>query len=275
MDGLSPDLLSEVADPNSLAFSQVVVLAKTILDKQNESQLMPIFEKALASSQYQNHLQVAHSLVKITGSAKNELIDKLIENYADDQLIAHALLSSLTGEEESVLQKLKNNKSHLAKSLKKAIKNKAQGEKKVLVMNTNDQTDNRTRGFLLFNTYCGTCHGMDGKGLENLAPPLYQSEYVDGPSEHLILVMLNGLKGPITVHGKIYEGAAAMPGLKDNADITDEKIMDILAYIKNGFTSKPEWFRLDGKVVSDLRAQTADREELFTEEELLAWPIDE
>ena len=164
--------------------------------------------------------------------------------------------------------------SHLAKALTTTLINKAEGKEKVLVMSTNDKTDNRTRGFLLYNTYCGTCHGMDGKGLENLAPPLYQSEYVDGPAERLVLVMLNGLQGPITVHGELYEGAAVMPGIKHNPDITDEKILDILAYIKNGFTSKPVWFRMDKKVVTDLRAKTADRKEMFTEAELMAWPLE-
>ncbi len=277
MGELSAGLLSEVANTNSFAFPQTVVLAKTILTTDNESQLIPIFEKALASSNYQHHLQVAHALADVSSGSKKELSDELISKYADDPIIADAFVSSVAGEENFILDKLdkSNNKSHLAEALNETLKNKKEGNRKELVMSTNDKTDNRTRGFLLYNTYCGTCHGMDGKGLKNLAPPLYQSEYVDGPAEHLILVMLNGLKGPITVHGEIYEGAAVMPGIKQNKDITDEKIMDILAYIKNGFTSKPEWFRLKSEVVADLRAQTADRKELFTEAELMAWPLDE
>lgn len=272
---LTPDLLNEVADPKSIAFSQVVVLAKTVLTDENESQLLPIFEKAAASSEYQHQLQLAHSLEKVNSSSKDEMANNLISKYADDEIISDALISSLAGEEEPVWKRLTSKKSHLANSLKTTLENKVKDDKKVFVMNNGDKTDNRTRGFLLYNTYCGTCHGMDGKGLENLAPPLYQSEYVDGPAERMVLVMLNGLTGPITVHGEIYEGGAAMPGIKNNPDITDERIMDILAYIKNGFTSKPEWFKMDEKVVADLREQTADKKDMFTEEELMAWPLED
>lgn len=275
MGALSPELLNEVADPSSPAFSQVIILAKSILTEQNETELLPVFEKAVASSQYQHQLQVAHSIEKVQSSSKEAMTSALIAKHEDDELIAHALLSSIAGNEETILKKLDSGESHLAKSLATTLENKKNDDKKVLVMNNNDKTDNRTRGFLLYNTYCGTCHGMDGKGLDNLAPPLYQSEYVNGPAEHMILVMLNGLQGPITVHGEIYEGAAAMPGIKNNPEITDEKILDILAYIKNGFTTDAEWFRMDKKVVADLRAKTADREELFTEEELMAWPLEE
>ena len=275
MGMLTPELLNKVANTNSIAFSQVVILAKTILTAQNEAQLLPIFEQGLASSNYQHQLQVAHSLSKITGAKKEEITNVLIDKYSNDPVIADALVCSLAGQEESLVKKLTDpqKESPLATALITTLENKRKDNKKVLVMSTHDKTDNRTRGFLLYNTYCGTCHGMDGKGLENLAPPLYQSEYVDGPAERLVLVMLNGLKGPITVHGETYEGAAVMPGIKQNPDITDEKILDILAYIKNGFTSKPEWFRMDKKIIADLRAQTADRKELFTEAELMAWPL--
>ena len=277
MNALSFDLLNAISDKNTQVFSQVVLLAKTLINEQNESQFLPIFEKAIASSNYQHHIQVAHSLAKVDGTSKKEMINVLASKYADDPIIMDALLSSLAGQEEATLRNLGDTQKeqYFSKALNTSLINKADGKKKLLTLNTQDQTDNRTRGFLLYNTYCGTCHGMDGKGLENLAPPLYQSEYVDGPAERLILVMLNGLQGPITVHGEIYEGAAVMPGIKNNPDITDTAIKDMLAYIKNGFTSKPEWFNLDDQVIPNLRAQTADREELFTEAELMAWPLEE
>jgi len=277
MNALSPSLLNSVSNEKSFIFPQVIVLAKTILNEQNESPLFPIFEKAMASSTHQHHLQLAHTLVKINSDKKEEMTNTLIQKYAEDPIISDALLNSIAGQELAVIKKLTaaQKESSLATALMTTLDNKAKDDKKVLALSTNDKTDNRTRGFLLYNTYCGTCHGMDGKGLENLAPPLYQSEYVDGPAERLVLVMLNGLKGPITVHGKTYEGAAVMPGIKQNPDITDTAINDILAYIKNGFTSKPVWFRMDNKVIADLRAKTADRKELFTEAELMAWPLEE
>lgn len=277
MNELSSDLLNSFSSENEFVFSQVIVLAKTILNKENESKLLPIFEKALASSAHHHHLQLAHSLAKLDGAKKGEMVNALIEKYADDAIISDALVSSIADQEEAIMAKLDQTQmgTPLAKSLGKTIENKAKDDKKLLVMSTQDQTDNRTRGFLLYNTYCGTCHGMDGKGLDGLAPPLYQSEYVDGPAERIVLIALNGLKGPITVHGELYEGAAVMPGIKDNPDLTDSKINDILTYIKNGFTTKAVWFKMKEEDIAKLRAQTADRKEMFTEEELMAWPLEE
>ena len=275
MNALSPALLKSVSDINSPIFPQLIVLAKKLLNKENEAELLPIFEDALASTEHQHHLQLAHTLGHINSSKKEKMLTTLIEQYADDPIISDALMSSIAGQEEAILKTLNTSKKepYIAEALTQTLANKAKGNKKELVMSNHDITDNRTRGFLLYNTYCGTCHGMDGKGLENLAPPLYQSEYVNGPPERLALVMLNGLQGPITVHGKIYEGAAVMPGIKHNPDITDGKINDIISYLKNGFTSKPGWHKIDTKTISDLRAKTADRKELFTEAELMAWPL--
>ncbi len=277
MNELSPNFLKSISSKDASVFSQVMLLAKTLLTEKNEAQLLPIFVKAAASTTHAHQLHLAHSLVKVNSPKKGELINNLVANYAEDPLIADALVNSLAGQEKAVLQKMNTDQqeSFLAESLAATLSNQAKDDRKELVMSSHDRTDNRTRGFLLYNTYCGTCHGMDGKGIENLAPPLYQSEYVDGPPERLILVMLNGLQGPITVHGEKYEAAAVMPGIKNNPDITDEKILNILAYLKNGFTSQPIWFRMDKEVVSNLRAQTADREEMFTEEELMAWPLEE
>jgi len=276
MNALPIELLNSFSSENEFVFSQVIVLAKTLLTSDNESQLLPVFEKAFASKTHDHHLQLAHSLVKLKEPKKGQMVDALVQKYANDAMISDAMVSSIAGTEQAIFAKMDQvqKQSPLAKSLAKTLDNKLKNDKKLPVMSTADQTDNRTRGFLLYNTYCGTCHGMDGKGIENLAPPLYQSEYVDGPAERLVLIMLNGLQGPITVHGEIYEGAAVMPGIKNNPELTDGKIKDILTYIKNGFTTNPTWFRMKDETISNLRAQTVDRKEMFTEEELMAWPLE-
>jgi len=63
-----------------------------------------------------------------------------------------------------------------------------------------------------------------------------------------------------------------MPGIKLNPDISDKDIKDIIAFIKSGFTSKPAWFNMKESTITELRATTADRQEMFTEAELKAWP---
>ncbi|MFK7981858.1 MAG: c-type cytochrome [Saprospiraceae bacterium] len=278
MGELSADLLTSLSSGNTPLFSQMILLAKTILTPDNEMVLMQIFSKAGGTSEFDPNLQLAHSLQKMSEPSskkphKENMWIKLADEYADNPLIAEALVSSIAGKEKQYLSKVKKD-SYLEGILMKTLINIAEDNRKELVLSVSDQTDGRTRGFELYQTYCGTCHGMDGKGMEGLAPPLYQSEYVDGPPEHIALVMLNGLRGPITVHGKTYEGAAVMPGIKQNPDISDKDINDIIAFIKSGFTSKPKWSKMTESTIAKLRAATADRKEMFTEEELKAWPLD-
>lgn len=272
MGAITPEVLATIPTDKPAVVSQLILLAKTILTEENAGQLTPIFAKALGSKDYDNHLQLAHTI----GLVENKSWLILAQMYPDDPIMSEALVSSIAGKEASVLEMMKNFKSesYINTLLSETIDNQANDKRKELIASTGDQTDDRTRGFELYQTYCGTCHGNDGKGIENMAPPLYQSEYVDGPPEHIALVMLNGLQGPITVHGEIYEGAAVMPGIKQNPDITDRDINDIIAFLKSGFTSKPKWFNMKESVISKLRAETADRDAMFTEEELKAWPID-
>ena len=276
LGALSADLLTTIPSKDATIASQIILLAKTILNSTNEAQLLPIFEKAVASNNFDHHLQVAHSLGKMTTPKKEQLWMDLATNYVDNPMMAEALVSSIAREEKKLLPAVEKiqKESALVAVLHKTLINIAEDNRKELVASMSDQTDDRTRGFELYQFYCGTCHGMDGKGMDGLAPPLYQSEYTDGPPEHIALIMLNGLQGPITVHGEIYEGAAVMPGIKQNPDISDKDINDIIAFIKSGFTSKPKWFNMKESTITDLRKATADRQEMFTEAELKAWPLE-
>lgn len=78
------------------------------------------------------------------------------------------------------------------------------------------QEDGRTKGGKLYRKICATCHGINGGGNEGLAPPLKGSEYVSKPLQRLGMIMLHGLKGPVTVSGKEYKFNQAMPGLRGN-----------------------------------------------------------
>ncbi|MBT8218236.1 MAG: cytochrome c [Bacteroidia bacterium] len=53
--------------------------------------------------------------------------------------------------------------------------------------------DNRTAGFALYSMHCASCHGMDGIGKDNLAPPLLDSENVSESKDRLIALTLNGV----------------------------------------------------------------------------------
>jgi mono/diheme cytochrome c family protein len=116
---------------------------------------------------------------------------------------------------------------------------------------------------------CAVCHGANGEGLAGVNPPLAGSEWVNGPEERLIKIMLHGLQGPVTVAGKEYNGAA-MPGFgqgpKSPFNWSDEAIAQVLTYIRHewGNTGTP----IATETVTRLRQITGDRNP-WTQEELL------
>lgn len=50
-----------------------------------------------------------------------------------------------------------------------------------------------SKGEELYISYCASCHGQNGRGLDDLYPPLTRSVVVTGSHEPLIQLMLNGL----------------------------------------------------------------------------------
>ncbi|MDA0765520.1 MAG: c-type cytochrome [Verrucomicrobia bacterium] len=82
---------------------------------------------------------------------------------------------------------------------------------------------------------CQACHGPDGGGMPGLAPPLANSDWVQGPVENLIRIQLRGLTGPITVSGVDY--ALPVPMIAQSFQ-TDEQIAAVLTYVRNSFGNK-------------------------------------
>ncbi len=113
-------------------------------------------------------------------------------------------------------------------------------------------------GFKIYKNLCATCHGKEGEGIGELAPPLVGSPRVVGNKEKLAKILLHGLNGPI--NGKEYQGV--MVGMK-NQD--DKWIASILTYVRHHLNEK------DGVgpwVVSKVRKNYADRDKYWTLEEL-------
>jgi len=86
-------------------------------------------------------------------------------------------------------------------------------------------------GSHVFKTNCLICHQASGLGLSSLYPPLAQSEWVlaqnSHSEEHLILILLHGLQGPIMVRGAFYNGY--MSGW---SHLPDSEIAAVLSYIR-------------------------------------------
>ncbi len=89
------------------------------------------------------------------------------------------------------------------------------------------------RGTEVYNTYCMTCHLVDGNGIADVYPPLAKTTYLKSPAKTLINIILLGQNGEITVNGKVYNGQ--MPAQNY---LTDEQVADVLNYTRNSFGNK-------------------------------------
>ncbi|MDZ4709593.1 MAG: c-type cytochrome [Saprospiraceae bacterium] len=92
------------------------------------------------------------------------------------------------------------------------------------------------RGYDLFQVHCGICHGKNGEGITGLAPALVESEWISGDEDRLIRIVLDGLKGPILINKKTFgTSSTLMPGHRDQTVLTDQKLADILTFIRGKY----------------------------------------
>ena len=91
-------------------------------------------------------------------------------------------------------------------------------------------------GKTVFNSCIG-CHQASGMGLPGQFPPLKGSEWVNGGTERLGMIVLSGLKGPITVAGMTYDNPAMQPW---GSLLSDEKLAQVLTYVRRTFGELPE-----------------------------------
>ncbi len=108
--------------------------------------------------------------------------------------------------------------------------------------------------------------GAAGQGY----PPLAGSEWVDGGTKRLGMIVLKGLQGPDHGERRSYGTAVMQPWDKT---LNDAKIADVLTYIRQ------EWGNKGGPVtpegVAALRKELASHPNSFTEPDLKAVPADE
>ncbi|MBK8036689.1 MAG: c-type cytochrome [Verrucomicrobiaceae bacterium] len=131
----------------------------------------------------------------------------------------------------------------------------------VIIPLTETQTALFEKGKTIYATLCAACHQPHGFGLDGLAPPLVDSEWVLGKPEVLARIVMHGLAGPVKVSGRTYN--LAMPPLPQ---LTDEDIAGVLTYIRR------EWEHTAGAVetanVTKIREQEKGRLMMWTETEL-------
>ncbi|RYD35910.1 MAG: c-type cytochrome [Verrucomicrobiaceae bacterium] len=121
------------------------------------------------------------------------------------------------------------------------------------------------KGQVIYSTLCAACHQPGGTGMEGLAPPLLDSEWVLGPVEHPVKMVLHGVGGPISVAGRTW--TLEMPPLPT---LSDMDIAAVLTYVRQ------EWEHnaspVDPAEVTAIRQANAGRTKSWTADELKAAP---
>jgi mono/diheme cytochrome c family protein len=118
---------------------------------------------------------------------------------------------------------------------------------------------------------CIACHQAPGLGIPGQFPPLVGSEWVAGGTKRLGAILLHGINGPFKVNGQSYN--QLMPAWNN---LSDEKIAQVLTYVRRTFGSLPEG--VDGVVTTEMIKAARDEFNAhaapYTEAELLAIPSD-
>jgi mono/diheme cytochrome c family protein len=118
-----------------------------------------------------------------------------------------------------------------------------------------------------YNMACLPCHQADGEGVPGQFPPLAGSEWVISEGHgRLVRIILNGLQGPITVRGQVYNNV--MPPWRDN--LTDEQIAAVSTYVRNQWGNRASSVAVEE--VAAIRQEDAGRTTPWTAEELLKLP---
>ena len=117
------------------------------------------------------------------------------------------------------------------------------------------------KGKVTYANLCAACHQPHGHGLDGLAPPLVDSDWVLGKPDVTARIILHGLGGPVKVGNRIWDLSMPPMGM-----LSDEDIAGVLTYVRR------EWEHngspVDAKFVAGVRKQFADHPNSWTADEL-------
>lgn len=276
LDALSFGFLQKTALSSSAMLSaHALLLLRKYNSANNVEQMKALVDELVNKKDTVTDLYVALALgpwVETAHKSFTPTLLKLSQTYAGKTIYQEAVVSSLKGFEtgfKNIVDKANSNEnvdSSLQKILDQTIANKKDGKMNSIFIKETRQTDTRTNGLVIFQTTCATCHGKDGEGIENLAPPLSGSEYVEGPSERLAMIILHGLEGPVHIKGKLYTFNGTMPNFANN--FSDKEIGDVISYLHNAFVLTPT-DRISTEKIKELRGKI---NRTLTEKDLLEMP---
>lgn len=107
------------------------------------------------------------------------------------------------------------------------------------------------------STACVTCHQPTGLGIPGAYPPLAGSEWVNGPENRVISIVLYGLQGTVHVKGLAF-GAAAMPAFGPAGfNWRDDQIAAVLTFVRQEWGNKAP--AIPPEAVAAIRAKDGTR----------------
>ena len=85
-------------------------------------------------------------------------------------------------------------------------------------------------GKKVYDSVCLACHMRNGTGVPGMHPPITESDFVNGDTEQLIKIVLQGLSGKMEIKGEVYN--SIMPA---QAHLSDQEIADVLTFVRGSF----------------------------------------
>lgn len=210
--------------------------------KSSAESLQKMLNQAVAIDNAELDHMIAH-IAGMNDSFESIWID-LAKRYATDPLMASFLVSGANEREKQLLEKLPP-ESEINKKLSETLAHRQAENIQAPKLQTATFDDDRTNGLKIFKSYCASCHGIDGKGLPQLAPSLASSSILKGNEEEVVSMILNGYQP----EGSPYN--LAMPSYLNDPNLSDQDIVDLLSYLKSTFTTG--WSQLKLEQVKTLR----------------------
>lgn len=128
---------------------------------------------------------------------------------------------------------------------------------------TSEEQQRFAEGQTLYTALCAGCHQPNGLGLDGVAPQLADSEWVVGDPDRLVRIILHGVRGPITVAGRMHNGE--MPALGGVLD--DAQLSAIATYVRRAWDHGAG--PIPPKTVKTLRKRFSSRQDGWTARELM------
>jgi mono/diheme cytochrome c family protein/nicotinamide riboside kinase len=264
-EALSLDVLAQLMEKGGVEVaSHALVLSKHFLDNGNLTEVLSTFKKVLARNSLMLDVYLSSVLghgMALDAQRFTPLMAQVTARHPQNKVVMDGLMSGLGVMDLSDTLPL----ASMVEPLERSMVNRQNEKMNPIYSRQSLNEDNRTSGAKLFHQICASCHGVNGGGIDGLAPPLMNSEYVAN-TEQLALILLHGLVGPIHVNGEAYDLNLAMPGLIRNENISDKDIADIISYVTNAFSDVPK--TLSEERIQVLRTVKSSTGMEYTEQEL-------